>query len=261
MADTTMNIPEALPLSPKVKALRKAWQESEDKLTAYRQENARYAPRKSVNALYETTYTYPALTEAKRELAEQEVQAVAAGKPLPSRDSILKPVQAKVDEYPRMVQALKSLAETAYAEFVAAVKADMVSMGLKEAAKAAACLDQYQKAYRAMETARAALEHHAGLFTWCISEGDMDTVPRTGHSQGDHLEHWSLNDQGQLTWESAQEMDFLEWLVKVPGLIAENPHPVVQEEVNLNHKPQVFNAGRTDAYGRPVGSYSNGWEY
>ncbi|MEV5868460.1 hypothetical protein AB0L79_17775 [Streptomyces tendae] len=240
MADTTMNIPEALPLSPKVKALRKAWQDVEANLNKYRQEHSQYAPRKTLNALNEYVSHVPALREAEKALKAAEIEAVANSKPLPDRSKVLGPIEKAVEEYRRTVPALEELVTRARKAFEDGVREELVPMGRKEAQKASQARDAWEKAYKAMETARESLELHSGLFTWCVSAGDMDTHPRYGHSQGDHLEYWELTEDGRLSWEASQALDFLDWIVKVPGLIESNPNPPVVEEVNHNPKPSYF---------------------
>lgn len=245
--------PHDLPLSTKVKALRKAYEDAKARLDKYRQDNSRYAPRKTLNSLDQYVYHVSAIREAEKELREQEIAAAAAGKSLPDRDAVLRPIEAKVSEYKRMVPALEALVTRARTEYAEGVKAELVPMGLKEAAKAAKARDEYEAAWKAMEAARAKLERAAGLFTFCVSAGDMDAHPRYGHSQGDNLEYWQLNDAGQLTFEASQELDYLDWVVKVPGLIEPNPDPPVVEEVNYNPKPRHFIA-KADGYG-------NNWEH
>ncbi|MFE9287241.1 hypothetical protein [Streptomyces olivaceus] len=246
MADTTTNIPDALPLSPRVKGLKKEYDTAVGNLAKYKAENARYAPRKSVNSLWQTEYTYPAIQEAKRELREQEIAAVEAGKPLPDRQAVLRPIEKYVEEYRRTVPALEALVTKARKAYEEGVRSELTQMGLREAKKAAQSLDAYRTAYRAMETARAALEMHAGLFSWVVSGGDIDTAPRAGHSQGDNLEAWELTKDGMLTWEASLALEFqseavgISSLVKTPGLVEENPNPPVAEELNLNHKPKQF---------------------
>ncbi|MFF0789082.1 hypothetical protein [Streptomyces spiralis] len=246
--------PVDLPLSTKVKALRKAYQDAEEAYTKYRQENAAYAAR-NVTREYDSKsrYEIPALIAAERELRELEIAAVAAGKPLPDKDRILGPVKAKADEYARTVPALRTLADKAKREYFDALKDELVTMGLKEAQKAAKARQEWESAYNAAMEAKASLERHSGLFTWCVSQGDMETAPRTGHSQGDNLERWELNSDGMLTWEASQALDYLDWLVKVPGLIEPNPNPPAAEEFNHNPKPRHFIA--KDA------GYGNNWEF
>jgi DNA repair exonuclease SbcCD ATPase subunit len=157
--------PHDLPLSPKVKALRKAHEDAKARLDKYRQDNGQYAPRKTLNALDQYVYHVPAIREAEKELREQEIAAAASGKTLPDRDAVLRPIEAKVNEYKRMVPALEVLVSKAHQEYVEGVKAELVPMGLKEAAKAAKARDEYEAAWKAMEAARATLEKHAGLFT------------------------------------------------------------------------------------------------
>ncbi|MEU3661763.1 hypothetical protein AB0E77_18730 [Streptomyces sp. NPDC032940] len=240
--------PKDLPLSSKVKGLRKAYEDAVTKLETYRQENARYAPRRTLNALDQYVYHVPAVREVERDLREQEIEAAAAGKALPDREKVLRPILAKVDEYKRMVPALEALVTKARNEYEDGVKEDLVPMGRKEAKAAQQARDAWERAYKAMELAKADLERHAGLFTWCVSAGDMDTPPRTGHSQGDHLEYWELTEDGRLTYEASQELDYLEWVVKVPGLIEPNPAPPVTEEVNHNPKPQ-YHIAKAEGYG------------
>ncbi|MGA5880188.1 hypothetical protein ACPC3D_30905 [Streptomyces cellulosae] len=247
MTKNMMNIPADLPLSTRVKALKKAWEQAESRLSEYKSENARYASRRTLNSLDQYVYHVPAVQEAERELREQEIAAAAAGKPLPDRDAVLRPINAKVDEYKRMVPALEALVTRARSEFSEALSDELVSMGLKEGAKAAKARDEYEAAYKAMQTARASLERHAGLFTWCVSAGDMETVPRHGHSQGDNLEYWELGKDGRLAFAASQALDYLDWVVKVPGLIEPNPNPPVVEEYNVNPQPRQFIA-KADGY-------------
>jgi DNA repair exonuclease SbcCD ATPase subunit len=245
--------PQDLPLSQKVKGLRKAYEDAKGRLDKYRQENSRYAPRKTLNSLDQYIYHVPAIRDAEQELKDAELEAVANGKALPDRDSVLSPIVEKVSEYRRTVPALEALVSKAHQEYVEGVKAELVPMGLKEAAKAAKYRDEYEAAWKAMEAARAKLERAAGLFTWCVSAGDMDTHPRHGHSQGDNLEYWQLTEDGQLTFEASRELDYLDWVVKVPGLIEPNPNPPVTEEFNHNPKPRQFLAS--------VDGYGSDWEH
>ncbi|WP_086867234.1 hypothetical protein [Streptomyces viridochromogenes] len=243
-----IELPQDLPLSTKVKALRKAYEDAKKRLEAYRQENARYASRRTLNSLDQYVYQIPAIREAEKELREQEIAAAAAGKPLPDRSAVLRPIEEKVDEYKRMVTALEALVTEAQQEYAEGVKAELLPMGLKEAAKAAKAREEYEAAWQAMQVARASLKRHAGLFTWCVSDGDMETVPRAGHSQGDNLECWQLTEDGRLTFDASQALDYLDWVVKIPGLIEPNPNPPVAEEFNHNQKPRHFIA-KSDGYG------------
>lgn len=240
--------PADLPLSTRVKGLRKAWQEAETKLSDYQRENARYARHKTLNSFFEAEYYVPALQDAEKEAREQELTAVAAGKALPDRDAILGPVKAKVDEYARTVPALRTLAEKAKQEYSEALRNELVSMGLKEAQKAAKAREDWEKAYKAAMEAKATLERHADLFSFCVTAGGMDVHPRRGHSQGDKLEYWELNKDGLLTFEASQELDYDQIPVEVPGLIEPNPSPPVTEEFNHNPKPRHFLAS-PDGYG------------
>ncbi|AXE85579.1 hypothetical protein [Streptomyces sp. Go-475] len=248
MTKNTMDIPADLPLSTRVKALKKAWEQAEARLSEYKTENSRYTSRRTLNALDQYVYHVPAIREAEQELKEQEIQAAAAGKELPDRDATLRPIEEKVSEYRRMVPALEALVSKAHQEYLEGVKAELLPMGLKEAAKAQKAREEWERLHRAAMEAKATLEKHAGLFTFCVSEGDMDTHPRYGHSQGDNLEYWQLAEDGRLTWEASQELDYLDWVVKVPGLIEPNPNPPVTEEFNHNHKPRHFIA-KADGYG------------
>ncbi|MFI2912972.1 hypothetical protein ACG2OD_32680 [Streptomyces sp. PDY-4] len=240
--------PQDLPLSPRVKALRKAYETAIGNLDKYRQENAGYATKRSLNSLDQFVYYVPAIREAEKELREQEIEAAANGKPLPDRDKMLRPIEQKVSEYRRMVPALEALVTRARHEYAEGVKAELVSMGLKEAKAAQKARDDWEKAYRAAMEAKTTLEKHAGLFSWCVSQGDMDSAPRTGHSQGDNLEFWELTEDGRLSFEASQALDFLDYMVKVPGLIEPNPNPPIAEEYNHNPKPRHFIA-KVDGYG------------
>lgn len=259
MDKNTTSIPESLPLSPRVKGLKKEYDTAVGNLAKYKSENARYAPRKSVNSLWQSEYTYPALTEAKRELREQEIAAVEAGKPLPDRSEVLGPIEKAVEEYRRTVPALEALVTKARRAFEDGVKEEYVSMGRKAARAAQQALAQYRKAYEVMLTAREVLETQAGLFSWCVTDGGMDAAPRTGHSQGDNLEAWEVTKDGMLSWESSLALGFqsedvgIRSLVKVDGLVEENPNPRVAEEVNLNPKPKQFLA-KAEGYG-------NNWDF
>ncbi|MFD5338829.1 GumC domain-containing protein [Streptomyces hawaiiensis] len=253
MTKNMMDIPADLPLSTRVKALKKAWEQAEARLSEYKSENSRYASRRTLNALDQYVYHVPAIREAEQELKDAELEAVANGKALPDRDSVLSPIEEKVSEYRRTVPALEALVSKAHQEYVEGVKAELVPMGLREAKEAQKARGAWEKAYKAAMEAKATLEKHAGLFTFCVSEGDMDTHPRYGHSQGDNLEYWQLTEDGRLTFEASQELDYLDWVVKVPGLIEPNPNPPVVEEFNHNPKPRQFLAS-ADGYG-------NGWEH
>lgn len=253
MTDYIVEPPQDLPLSAKVKGLRKAYEDAEVKLDKYRQENARYASRKTLNSFFEAEYHVPAVREAEKELREQEIEAAAAGKSLPDRDKVLRPIEQKVSEYRRMVPVLEALVTRARKAYEDGVRSELVPMGQKEAAKAMAARDAWEKAWKAAMEAKATLEKHAGLFTYCATAGGMDVHPRHGHSQGDNLEYWELNKDGLLTWEASQELDFDQVPVKVPGLIEPNPNPPVVEEFNDNPKPRIWNA-------KPAG-YGDNWEH
>ncbi|MEU5519540.1 hypothetical protein ABZ759_02245 [Streptomyces sp. NPDC047860] len=257
MTKNTMDIPADLPLSKKVLGLRAKWQDAEQRLSEYKAENASYAPRKDVNAFYETTYTYPALTKAKKELAEKEVQAVAAGNPLPDRQKVLGPIEKAIADYPRMVAALKTLAEDAYAEFVAGVKAEMTAMGLREAAECQKARDAWEEAWKAAEKARRALEDHGALFSWCATEGAIDTLPLQDSSGGSKAEYFELSGDGRLTTEAAIELGFQGLSLNRDLVVF--PEPVRDEAAEeeaaywANYKPKHFLADPSN--------YGDGWEH
>lgn len=216
--------PADLPLSPKVKSLRKAYQDAQEAHEKYVQENSRYCTR-DVTLIWEATprYSCTALEEAKRGLKDAEIAAVEAGKPLPDKDEFLAPVKAKMDEYDRTVSALKVLTAKAKDAYSAALFDELKSMGLKEAEKAAKARDEWEKAWKAAMDARATLERHATLFTWCVSAGGMDEHPMTGRA--DNLAYWELTEDGRLKYESAVALDFYDSFVKVEGLIEPDPNP------------------------------------
>jgi hypothetical protein len=245
--------PQDLQLSKRVLSLRKAYEDAKGRLDKYRQENSRYAPRKTLNSLDQYVYHVPAIRDAEQELKAAELEAVANGKALPDRHSVLSPIEEKVSEYRRMVPVLEALVSKAHQEYVEGVKAELVPMGLREAKEAQKARDAWEKAYKAAMEAKATLEKHASLFSWIVSEGDIDTHPRCGHSQGDNLEYWELDENGRLTYEASLALDFqsanvgMSSLVKVPGLVEPNPNPPVTEEFNHNHKPRHFIA-KADGY-------------
>ncbi|MGW1616681.1 hypothetical protein ACWCQZ_46195 [Streptomyces sp. NPDC002285] len=249
--------PQDLPLSPKVKALRKAHEDATERLDKYRQENSRYAPRKTLNALDQYVYHVPAIRETEKELREQEIEAAAAGKELPNRDAMLRPILAKADEYKRMVPALKALAEKAEQEYSEALKGELVVMGLKEAQKAAKARQEWERLYNAAMDARRTLERHAGLFAWCATSGDYESTPLEGASAGNNVEHWELAEDGRLTTEAAIALGY-EGVSVVDGLIV-MPEPVIDEEAEAEaefwrtYKPSVFTA-------KPEG-YGGSWEH
>ncbi|MFE7238215.1 hypothetical protein [Streptomyces sp. NPDC057580] len=246
--------PADLPLSSKVKNLRKAYQDAEAACERYAQENSRYRSR-DVRRIGESKprYISAALEEAKRELREAEIAAVEAGKPLPDKDEFLAPAKAKADEYDRMASALKVIAQKAKQAYSNALHGELQTMGLKEAEKAAKARDEWERAYRAMAAAKATLDLHAGLFTWCVTAGDMDVHPRTGHSQGENLESWELTEDGRLKFEAAKALDYFDNLVKVGGLIEPDPDPIAPAL-------SEWAEGRVPAqhYSKPVGhEYAN----
>ncbi|MGW2899788.1 hypothetical protein ACWDAO_35670 [Streptomyces sp. NPDC001212] len=194
-----------------------------------------------VSELWESKRRYSslALEEAKRELRDAEIAAVGAGKPLPDADKFLARTKAKMDEYKRTVEALKVLAAKAKREYSNALLGELKSMGLKEAEKAYTARLEWEKAYAAMLAAKATLDRHADLFTWCVTAGGMEDFPRKGHYHGENLEAWELAGDGRLTYESSLALDYqhteayLTSLVKVEGLIEPDPNPPapVAEEV------------------------------
>ncbi|MGW7282245.1 hypothetical protein ACWGIV_28945 [Streptomyces sp. NPDC054844] len=241
--------PSDLPLSPKVKSLRKAYQGAQDAITKYVSENARYRPM-DVRRLGESKprYSAVALEEKKKELREAEIAAVEAGKLLPDKDEFLAPVKAKMDEYKRTVEALKVLAAKAKQEYSNALFGELKTMGLKEAEKAYTARQDWEKAWKAMVAARATLERHASLFSWCVTAGGYEDYPSKGDSQGERLEYWEITEDGRLKFESAKALDFYDNMVKVDGLIEPDPNPpapVVDEWV-VNHIPRQF-------YSKPLG--------
>ncbi|MEU0583617.1 hypothetical protein [Streptomyces sp. NPDC006132] len=250
--------PQDLPLSPKVKALRKAYEDAEKAYNTYKQENAAYATR-NVTREYEVTprYEIPALVKAKQELQEQEVAAVAAGKSLPDRDAVLRPIQSKADEYKRMVPALNALVEKAHREYSDGLRDELLAMGLKEAQKAAKARQEWERLYKAAEDARRTLERHAGLFAWCATSGDYETTPLEGASAGNRVEHWELAEDGRLTTEAAIALGY-EGVGVIGGLIV-MPEPVIDEAAEAEaefwrtYKPKMFIA-KADGYG-------NSWEH
>ncbi|MFJ2417788.1 hypothetical protein [Streptomyces brevispora] len=253
------NIPADLPLSPKVKALRKASEDAADKLSTYKAENAEYRTR-DVSQVGElkARYSTPALVSAEKELKEQEIQAVAAGKPLPDRDKVLGPVRVKMGECDRTVSALESLVRQAHKAFSEAVNEDLVPMGLKAAKAAQKCLDAWKVAESAAIAARADLERNGALFTWCATSGQVDTLPLDGASADNRAEYWNLAEDGRLTTESAIELGF-QGLSVLDGLVV-IPAPVIDEaaleEVKYwaNRKPQIHNA-------KDSGYENSHWEF
>ncbi|MFF3931358.1 hypothetical protein [Streptomyces hirsutus] len=246
--------PADLPLSPKVKSLRKAYQDAEQAITSYTQENARYRTMNVARVGQSDRYTSAALEEAKRELKEAEIAAVEAGKPLPEKEKFLAPALAKGDDYNRTVEALKVLAQKAKQEYSDALLSELKTMGLKEAEKAAKARDGWEKAYKAAMDARATLELHASLFSWCVSAGDIDFYPRKDHSQGERLEYWELTEDGRLKFEAAQALDFYDYMVKVEGLIEPDPNPpapLVEEWVASRVPAQHY----SKPYGHEDASY------
>ncbi|MEW2485798.1 hypothetical protein [Streptomyces sp. NPDC048411] len=219
--------PADLPLSPKVKNLRKAYQDAQESHEKYVQENSRYRTM-DVREMWapKPVHSSIALEEAERELKEAEIAAVGAGKPLPDKEKFLAPAKAKMDEYIRMVEALKVLVEQAKQTYSDALLSELKTMGLKEAEKAAKARDEWEKAYRAVMDARATLELHASLFTWCVSAGSMDAYPRQGHSQGENLEYWELTEDGRLKFDAAVALEYYDFMVKVEGLIEPDPDPI-----------------------------------
>lgn len=249
--------PRDLPLSAKVKGLRKAYEDAQGKLNQYRQENARYAPRKTLNSLYEAEYYVPAVREAEKELREQEIEAAAAGKSLPDRDKQLRPIEVKANEYKRMVPALEALVTRARNEFSQALREDLVPMGLKEARAAQRAREEYEAAYKAMLAARAKLERHGALFTFCATAGQVDTLPLEGASAGNNAEAWQIAEDGRLTTQAAIELGF-EGIALVDGLVV-MPEPVRDEAAEAEaefwrtHTPRIHTA-------KPAG-YGANWDH
>ncbi|MEW2497147.1 hypothetical protein AB0942_26985 [Streptomyces nodosus] len=252
MASNFVNLvsepPHDLPLSPKVKSLRKAWQDAEEKLTKYRQENSRYITI-DVSEIWESKarHSYRALEDAKRELRQLEIAAVAEGKALPNKEVYLGTVKAKKDEVDRTVPALKTLALRSKEEYAQAVYEDLHKMGRVEAKKAYEARLAWEKAYNAMLAAKATLNRHATLFTWCVSAGGWNEFPTHGNSQGENLEAWELTDDGRLTYEASLALDYVDSsafshsLIKVEGLVEPDPNPpapVEEKEI----KPRYWNA-------------------
>ncbi|MBA2813053.1 hypothetical protein E0500_038515 [Streptomyces sp. KM273126] len=249
--------PRDLPLSSKVKSLRKTYDDAVAKLDEYKRNNAQYAPRKTLNALDQYVYHVSAIREAETELQEKEIAAAAAGKPLPDRDTVLRPIEAKVDEYKRMVPALEALVTRARNEFSQALREDLVSMGLRESKAAQKARDDWEKAYKAALAARENLERHGALFVWCATAGQMETLPLEGASEGNRAEAWQIAEDGRLTTEAAIELGF-EGIGLVGGLVV-MPEPVRDEQAEADaefwrtYKPKMFIA-------KPEG-YGNNWEH
>ncbi|MFE4721378.1 hypothetical protein ACFRLW_34185 [Streptomyces sp. NPDC056728] len=247
--------PSDLPLSPKVKSLRKAYQDAQANHEKYVQENSRYRTRDVSEFWEHARYSCAALEEAKRELREAEIACVEAGKPLPDKEEFLAPVTAKVDEYDRTVPALKVLTQKAKEDYSKALFGELQTMGLKEAEKAAKARDEWERAYKVMAAARATLELHAGLFTWCVSAGGMDVHPRKGHSQGENLEYWELAEDGRLKFEAAQALEYFGFWLKVDGLIEPDPNPPesVVEEFKFTLPAQHYSKPVGHEYASHVG--------
>ncbi|MFE9974091.1 hypothetical protein ACFYRD_25860 [Streptomyces hirsutus] len=249
MTNYIVEPPHDLPLSTKVKALRKEYEDAKAKLSTYKRENAKYRTRDvSMVGEIKARFSSPALEDAKAELKALEIQAVKDGKALPDKGAFLGKVKAKSEEYDRTVSALEVFVARARKEFSEALSDELVPMGHKEAAKAAQAREAWEKAWKAAQAARETLEKHAGLFSYCVTAGGMDTHPRYGHSQGDRLEYWELNKDGLLTWEASQELDYDQIPEKIDGLIEPDPNPPVVEEFNYNPKPRYFIAS-PDGYG------------
>ncbi|MFE9309749.1 hypothetical protein ACFYM5_18930 [Streptomyces sp. NPDC006706] len=257
-----MEPPADLPLSTKVKGLRKKYEDAGKAYEKYVQENSRYC---TINVAPEWSTIRQdgsiALEDAKRELRHLEIAAVDAGKPLPDKEKALGPVKAKMDEYNRMVSTLKALVQKAKQEYSDAVFDDLQTMGLKEAEKAYKARLEWEKAYRAAMDARATLERHTSLFTWCVSAGGWDTYPTQGNSLGENLEAWALTEDGRLTYEASVEMEFQNSaayqhsLIEIEGLIEPDPNPPVIEEHNGNPTPRIWNAKESPVFDVDARSY------
>jgi hypothetical protein len=67
----------------------------------------------------------------------------------------------------------------------------------------------------------------------------MDSHPRKGHSQGENLEYWELDENGRLKFEAAKALEYIDYMVKVEGLIEPDPNPPAPavEGWTVNHIP------------------------
>lgn len=258
MTDYISEPPLGLPLSTKVKGLRKAYEDAKAKLDKYRTDNARYRTRDvSMIGEYKARYSTPALEDARAELKNLEIIAVQEGKALPNKGVFLGTVQAKIDEYDRTVSALEVLVTRSRKAYDDGVRSELVPMGLAEAKAAQKARDAWEKAWKAAMEAKGTLEKHAGLFAWCATAGGIDTPPLEGASAGNKVEYWELSADGRLTTEAAIEMGY-EGLSLVDGLVV-MPEPVIDEQAEAEaefwrtYKPKMFIA-------KPEG-YGDNWEH
>ncbi|WLQ44875.1 hypothetical protein P8A22_36275 [Streptomyces laculatispora] len=247
------NIPTDLPLSPKVQALRKAFEAAAEKLSTYKIENARYRTR-DVSQVGElkARYSTPALEDAKAELKVLEIEAVREGKALPNKEVFLGTVRVAIGDYGRTVSALESLVKQAHKAFSEAVREELVPMGLKAAKAAQKARDEWEKAHKAAMTARGKLETAASLFTWCATSGQVETIPLEGASAGNKVEHWELSEDGRLTTDAAIELGFqglsvLDGLVVIPAPVID-PEAEAEAEFWRTYKPQIH-AAKSEGYG------------
>ncbi|WP_405678094.1 hypothetical protein OG292_27600 [Streptomyces sp. NBC_01511] len=254
--DMTKNFvepPANLPLSPAVKRLRKAYEDAKVKLVGYQRENASYRTRDvSMVGEVKARYSSPALEDAKAELKKLEIAAVKEGKALPNKEVFLGTVKAKSDEYDRTVSALNVLVHQAHRDYMDAVNADLVEMGLKEAKAAQQARDAWGKAHKAAMAARETLEKHGALFTWCATSGQVEGLPLDGASAGNNVDYWEISDDGRLTTEAAIELGF-QGLELIEGLVV-MPDPVIDEAAETEaefwkkYRPQIHNA-KPEGYG------------
>ncbi|MGW6456718.1 hypothetical protein ACWF94_12475 [Streptomyces sp. NPDC055078] len=173
-------------------------------------------------------YVVPAIATAERELKDQEVRAVAGGKPLPDKEAHMAAVEARVAEYRQMVPALQEAVEKATQHVERAILTEMPAL----ASQAMKETDKAQKEYvTAMEKARAARDSvsaSVSRFLWAVSGSAINTPMGRGWdgSLEDDVAVWDSNGDGRITYKCAQDLGLVTTysgdLVELREFVAEN---------------------------------------
>ncbi|MBT2400475.1 hypothetical protein [Streptomyces sp. ISL-100] len=223
-------VPSGFKFSAATQKLVKKRDDLYHQLSEYKARNADCQPRRSGSVYHHDnpSYVVPAVNAAKRELAELEVQAIAAGKPLPDKDAHMAPVMARVAEYERMTPALRGAYEKASEDVEKAIWKDMPSLASQAMKESDKAQKEYQEAIGKAEAARDKMSGSIDRFLWAVS-GTAIKAPM-GPGWGGDLEEdatvWEMDGNDRITYECAKALGLITTysgdLVELREFIAED---------------------------------------
>ncbi|MFG2356538.1 hypothetical protein [Streptomyces sp. NPDC048521] len=188
--------------------------ELEERHRKYRTENADCA-RQYIDDSHgraSRDYYVPALRRADKALREQEMQAVADGRPFPDRDEFLTDVRSRVKEYERVEPALALAVEQAESAVTQAIVKDLPELARQGFEQSERALKQYRAAIAKAEAARAQLAGSVSRFLWATTGGELTRPKWRGFSGalGEEVIAWRTTSDGRLTFDSAKDLGLID---------------------------------------------------